>query len=168
MYNLNYTPTTLGIWSRRENTMWFKYDRDKLWLVYTQSVPVIFEPPCISGVRERKRLSITGLDYRITITFAWIRCVRLEQAVMHLFYVSLINCRLRTRRCRILLSISRRRTKPLCSVTQLYRIWVARNAYRVSFPGCKAARASIRPLQCIAEVEDVSTPSPRVLSWRSA
>jgi hypothetical protein len=28
------------------NTRWFKYDRDKLWLVYTQSVPVIFEPPC--------------------------------------------------------------------------------------------------------------------------
>ena len=28
-------------------TRWFKYDRDKLWLVYTQSVPVIFEPPCI-------------------------------------------------------------------------------------------------------------------------
>ena len=26
---------------------WFKYDRDKLWLVYTQSFPVIFEPPCI-------------------------------------------------------------------------------------------------------------------------
>jgi hypothetical protein len=25
---------------------WFKYDRDKLWLVYTQIVPVIFEPPC--------------------------------------------------------------------------------------------------------------------------
>jgi hypothetical protein len=24
----------------------FKYDRDKLWLVYIQSVPVIFEPPC--------------------------------------------------------------------------------------------------------------------------
>jgi hypothetical protein len=23
-----------------------QYDRDKLWLVYTQSVPVIFEPPC--------------------------------------------------------------------------------------------------------------------------
>jgi hypothetical protein len=29
-------------------TRWFKYDRDKLWLVYTQIVPVIFEPPCIS------------------------------------------------------------------------------------------------------------------------
>jgi hypothetical protein len=29
------------------DTRWFKYDRDKLWLVYTQSVPVIFEPPCI-------------------------------------------------------------------------------------------------------------------------
>ena len=28
------------------HTRWFKYDRDKLWLVYTQSVPVIFEPPC--------------------------------------------------------------------------------------------------------------------------
>jgi hypothetical protein len=27
------------------NTRWFKYD--KLWLVYTQSVPVILEPPCI-------------------------------------------------------------------------------------------------------------------------
>jgi hypothetical protein len=27
-------------------TRWLKYDRDKLWLVYTQSVPVIFEPPC--------------------------------------------------------------------------------------------------------------------------
>jgi hypothetical protein len=30
-----------------EYTSWFKYDRDKLWLVYTQIVPVIFEPPCI-------------------------------------------------------------------------------------------------------------------------
>jgi hypothetical protein len=29
------------------NTRWFKYDRDKLWLVYTQIIPVIFEPPCI-------------------------------------------------------------------------------------------------------------------------
>ena len=28
------------------NTRWFKYDRDILWLVYTQSLPVIFEPPC--------------------------------------------------------------------------------------------------------------------------
>jgi hypothetical protein len=24
------------------NTRWFKYDRDKLWLVYTLTVPVIF------------------------------------------------------------------------------------------------------------------------------
>jgi hypothetical protein len=29
-----------------QTTRWFKYDRDKLWLVYTQTVPVIFEPPC--------------------------------------------------------------------------------------------------------------------------
>jgi hypothetical protein len=28
-------------------TRWFKYDRDKLSLVYTQTVPVIFEPPCM-------------------------------------------------------------------------------------------------------------------------
>jgi hypothetical protein len=28
------------------NTRWFKYDWDKLWLVYTQIVSVIFEPPC--------------------------------------------------------------------------------------------------------------------------
>jgi hypothetical protein len=36
-----------GLWFQFY-TRWFKYDRDKLWLVYTQSVPVIFEPPCIS------------------------------------------------------------------------------------------------------------------------
>jgi hypothetical protein len=29
------------------NTRWFKYDRDKLGLVDTHSVPIIFEPPCI-------------------------------------------------------------------------------------------------------------------------
>jgi hypothetical protein len=29
-----------------QSTRWFKYDWDKLWLVYTQIVPVIFEPPC--------------------------------------------------------------------------------------------------------------------------
>ena len=33
-------------------TRWFKYDRDKLWLVYTQSVPVIFEPPCTFYLKE--------------------------------------------------------------------------------------------------------------------
>jgi hypothetical protein len=38
------------------NTRWFKYDRDKLWLVYTQIVPVIFEPPCITRVIKSRRL----------------------------------------------------------------------------------------------------------------
>jgi hypothetical protein len=33
--------------SQATYTRWFKYDRDKLWLVYTQIVPVLFEPPCI-------------------------------------------------------------------------------------------------------------------------
>jgi hypothetical protein len=35
-------------------TRWFKYDRDKLWLVYKQIVPVIFEPPCITDFEVRK------------------------------------------------------------------------------------------------------------------
>jgi hypothetical protein len=34
-------------------TRWFKYDRDKLWLVYTQIVPVIFEQPCIYEIKYR-------------------------------------------------------------------------------------------------------------------
>jgi hypothetical protein len=38
-------PVTLSLLGT--NTRWFKYDWDKLWLVYTQTVPVIFEPPCI-------------------------------------------------------------------------------------------------------------------------
>jgi hypothetical protein len=29
-------------------------DRDKLWLVYTQIVPVIFEPPCNKPLGSRK------------------------------------------------------------------------------------------------------------------
>jgi hypothetical protein len=40
-------------------TRWFKYDRDKLWLVYTQIVPVIFEPPCISGEKNSDNMSVT-------------------------------------------------------------------------------------------------------------
>jgi hypothetical protein len=35
-----------------QNTRWFKYDRDKLWLVYSQIVPVIYEPPCILRTYE--------------------------------------------------------------------------------------------------------------------
>jgi hypothetical protein len=30
----------------RESTRWFIYDRDKHWLVYTQTVAVRFQPPC--------------------------------------------------------------------------------------------------------------------------
>ena len=47
----NYTCYIVTYFWRRINlyysTRWFKYDWDKLWLVYTQIVPVIFEPPCI-------------------------------------------------------------------------------------------------------------------------
>jgi hypothetical protein len=44
------------------STRWFKYDRDKLWLVYTQIVPVIFEPPCTtaSTVHTVGHLSVSG------------------------------------------------------------------------------------------------------------
>jgi hypothetical protein len=38
----------------RQCKRWFKYDRDKLWLVYTQIVPVIFEPPCKYTVTWRR------------------------------------------------------------------------------------------------------------------
>ena len=31
------------------NTRWFKYDRDDLCVNKSQFVPVIFEPPCITG-----------------------------------------------------------------------------------------------------------------------
>jgi hypothetical protein len=31
------------------HTRWFKYDRDKLWVVNTQNDPVKFEPPCKCG-----------------------------------------------------------------------------------------------------------------------
>jgi hypothetical protein len=44
------------------NTRWFKYDRDKLWLVYTQSVPVIFELPCISRFPTLLWLTISSFQ----------------------------------------------------------------------------------------------------------
>jgi hypothetical protein len=42
---------------------WFKYDRDKLWLVYTQIVPVIFEPPC------RRKVTDAAYSRKNTPTF---------------------------------------------------------------------------------------------------
>jgi hypothetical protein len=41
--------TKIRLLSSLNHTRWFKYDRDKLWLVYTQIVPVIFEPPFTSS-----------------------------------------------------------------------------------------------------------------------
>ena len=34
------------------NTRWFKYDRDCNRLVYTQIIPVIFEPPCMCVIKQ--------------------------------------------------------------------------------------------------------------------
>jgi hypothetical protein len=48
------------------HTRWFKYDRDKLWLVYTQIVPVIFEAPCIYDT-----LSLTNFTFFNAGTILW-------------------------------------------------------------------------------------------------
>ena len=63
-------------------TRWFKYDRDKLRLVYTQIVPVIFEPPCtckkIRAVLQILQLTpdvpiCTNLNnFNISRQFLWI------------------------------------------------------------------------------------------------
>ena len=45
--SLIWSVLSLSLSRRLGCTRWFKYDRDKLWLVYTQIVPVIFEPPCM-------------------------------------------------------------------------------------------------------------------------
>jgi hypothetical protein len=53
-------------------TSWFKYKRDKLWLVYTQIVPVIFEPPCTSvalTLRKRDYLRNKVLELRIRFQY---------------------------------------------------------------------------------------------------
>jgi hypothetical protein len=47
--NINSSRNYIKVWSLTAfeyYTKWFKYDRDKLWLLYTQIVLVIFEPPC--------------------------------------------------------------------------------------------------------------------------
>jgi hypothetical protein len=51
-----------------QNTRWFKYDRDKLWLVYTQIVPVIFEPPCTLLFHKSKECSPLQQD---TVRLHW-------------------------------------------------------------------------------------------------
>ena len=52
--------TTLN--THKKHTRWFKYDRDKLWLVYTQIVLVIFEPPCTSMLPVRLEPAIPASD----------------------------------------------------------------------------------------------------------
>jgi hypothetical protein len=50
-------------------TRWFKYDRDKLWLVYTKIVPVIFEPPsmyvCMYYVCTYVYMYVCSENYKI-------------------------------------------------------------------------------------------------------
>ena len=67
------------------DTRWFEYDRDKMWLVYTQSVPVIFEPPFhfiiwLSVIRQIKGSYLKiGHNYSLIL-----RCT----LFMYLMYVS--------------------------------------------------------------------------------
>ena len=69
------------------NTRWFKYDRDKLWLVYTQIVPVIFEPPCIISsycfLGESTRSIFMG---RIHYCFLKAKCVYRNSGIRHPLY----------------------------------------------------------------------------------
>jgi hypothetical protein len=55
-------------------TRWFKYDRDKLWLVYTQIVPVIFEPPCILQMINTRDIYHSPLQHSQTGLFDGAHC----------------------------------------------------------------------------------------------
>jgi hypothetical protein len=48
-------------------TRWVKYDRDKLRLVHTQIVPVIFEPHCIFTVRILAVVNRPDLGFQYNI-----------------------------------------------------------------------------------------------------
>jgi hypothetical protein len=55
------------------NTGWFKYDWNKLWLVYIQIVPVISEPPCIWKTEDlgQKSVSVTCCPQQIAHGLHW-------------------------------------------------------------------------------------------------
>ena len=50
-------------------TRWFKYNRDKLWLVYIQIVPVIFKPPCTIAKIGKINKFLLGCLHFAPITF---------------------------------------------------------------------------------------------------
>jgi hypothetical protein len=63
------TPDSEDNSQREVFTRWFKYDRDKLSLVYTQIVPVIFEPPCsLQNIVKRFGMEMSPEKYE-TIAF---------------------------------------------------------------------------------------------------
>ena len=66
-------------------TRWFKYDRDKLWLVYTQIVPVIFEPPCISWFQCKQRMTSKASSrfYDETFVCLWYNSARIASVQPH-------------------------------------------------------------------------------------
>jgi hypothetical protein len=60
------------------NTRRFKYDRDKLWLVYTQIVPVIFEPPCIPFLKAVTSI-LNPLRKALTAMHVCMTCFNIKQ-----------------------------------------------------------------------------------------
>jgi hypothetical protein len=59
-------------------TRWFRYDRDKLWLVYTQIVSVIFEPPCTHQLTKSIRRNNHRVMWAIRNTVIRIQIHRYE------------------------------------------------------------------------------------------
>ena len=86
------SPTPWGTGFRAEDTRWFKYDRDKLWLVYTHIVPVIFEPPCTSVylivclvVLECPAILVRQKEQSLKWSFGSRRTIGIEKAIAQWF-----------------------------------------------------------------------------------
>jgi hypothetical protein len=63
-------PTVKEILSVYINTRWFKYDRDDLCVNKSQSVPVIFEPPC-TKLRPRRMEANLSTTCRQVVGSRW-------------------------------------------------------------------------------------------------
>jgi hypothetical protein len=71
-------PLQFVCYYRVKSTRWFKYDRDKLWLVDTQIVPVIFETPCTSSFTPSNYADIRYFNVRSTTRYHWNFSVQLS------------------------------------------------------------------------------------------
>jgi hypothetical protein len=75
------------------DTRWFKYDRDKLLLFYTQIVPVIFEPPCISTiVSTRSCRNGNGLGLMLLTSLLGVRMLEVTYRDVHTWNAVRADC----------------------------------------------------------------------------